>query len=68
MAATAKRLGEVIFFSGAFGVFFYNNAIFCAFCLVIIIYFVYLHALKGIDTISHPEHINPKNYKYYVMR
>ena len=60
MAATAKRLGKVILFSGAFGVFCYISAIFRVFCLVILRNFVYLHTVEGGDTISHPEYINIK--------
>ena len=42
LVLTGKRLGEEQLFSGAFGVFFSICAIFRAFCLVVLRFFVYL--------------------------
>lgn len=67
MTSMGKRPGEERFFSGAFAVFCYIFAIFRAFCLVVKRIFVYLHTVKGDDTISYPVPINANDYKYYVM-
>lgn len=53
-----KRLGEDMFFSGAFVVFRHISAIFCVFCLVIFGNFVYLHTVKGVATICPPYYLN----------
>lgn len=42
LAATATRLGEEWLFSGVFVVFRHISVNFRAFCLVVMIYFVYL--------------------------
>lgn len=60
VAAMGKRLGEDKFFSGAFDVFRHISDIFLAFCLVVMRNFVYLQAVKGVDFISHPKLIKPK--------
>ena len=44
LVLTGKRLGEDQLFSGAFGVFRCISAIFRAFCLVVLRFFVYLQA------------------------
>ncbi len=54
VVSIVKRLGEDYFFSGAFVFFQHISAIFRAFCLVVFGNFVYLHTVKGVDTISHP--------------
>lgn len=56
VTATAKRLGEDKFFSGAFDVFRNISAIFFVFCLVEKIYFVYLQPEKGV--------VPTNNHKY----
>lgn len=66
MAAIDKRLGEEWFFSEAFGVFYYISAIFCLFCLVVKINFVYLQAEVSTDflikiNMSTNESINRKD-------
>ena len=58
VAATGKRLGEDRFFSGAFVVFRCISEILCAFCLVVLRFFVYLQTTKGVATICPPEYIN----------
>ena len=63
MASTAKRLGEDKFFSGAFVVFCHISVVFREFCLVVLSFFVYLHIVKGVSIIFHPEPIIFKKTK-----
>lgn len=53
-------LGRLLFF-------LHISVIFCTFCLVVKGFFVYLHIVKGNDTISYPLKQMLMNYKYYVM-
>lgn len=45
-------------FPGRLAFFFYNNAIFCLICLVVIIYFVYLQTERVLLSFAHLENIN----------
>lgn len=63
VTAIVKRLGEERFFSGAFGVFRHISAIFCVFCLVVKINFVYLQSEWGAAIICIPELLNVNKLK-----
>ena len=60
MTSTFKRLREESLFSGAFVVFRHISVIFRVFCLEVLGNFVYLQSVKGVDFISHPKLIKPK--------
>jgi hypothetical protein len=60
VTSTFKRLREESLFSGAFVVFRHISDIFRLICLVVMRNFVYLQTVKGVDFLSHPKLIKPK--------
>lgn len=68
VTSTAKRLGEKLFFSGAFVVIRPISVIFRAFCLEVLGNFVYLHIVWELTLWITLYKEMLINCKYYVMR
>ena len=65
LASKAKRLGEDCSFFGAFVVFCNFSAFFCAFCLEVKSFFVYLQPTKRAAVICHQECLSIKQYDIF---